>query len=526
MSGDELKLLPQRSHVRGNVALKWMSRNVASVALAAVLAVGLAPLANVSFAEASSAIVSGALQQGAADPDASDAVFEKSEVVYANLSSEGTAEAAYVVNRFDVEKGGTIVDYGPYEDVRVISGTDGVRLDGDAASIKAGEGVAFYQGNIAGVQLPWDISIEYSLDGSKVDADELAGSSGHVQIDVSTSKSPGVDPTFFDSFMLQATFTIDSSTCSRVRADGATLADAGSNQQVAFTVLPGQDAALTVEMDAEGFEMAGMQIVAIPYSSPVEVPDTSGMSEGMEQLADGVSDATRGAEQLAGSGSALVSGADALADAFSQANTSAGGIGDGGSAIVESASTIGDSIGQQAAGLSQLSAMLDAAMAQDPDLQMNPSIIELKYAIDQMAAGMSALTTGYSSYEEGVKQYVDGMSAFEAGLSQLESGSAELASGIRQYVAGVEGLSDGMQRLDSETSTLPARMQSEIDDMMSEFDFPEFTGASFASSKNASVRTVQFVMSTPDIVAPDEDAGDVEEEREETFFDRFLKLFG
>ena len=48
----------------------------------------------------------------------STATFEKSEAVYANLAADGAPEAVYVVNRFDVEAPGTIVDEGDYEAVR------------------------------------------------------------------------------------------------------------------------------------------------------------------------------------------------------------------------------------------------------------------------------------------------------------------------------------------------------------------------------------------------------------------------
>src|SRR5690625_5561585 len=42
----------------------------------------------------------------------------KDEVVYGKLSSDGSVQNMYVVNSFNIEKHGTLIDYGNYEDLR------------------------------------------------------------------------------------------------------------------------------------------------------------------------------------------------------------------------------------------------------------------------------------------------------------------------------------------------------------------------------------------------------------------------
>src|SRR5690625_6654225 len=41
----------------------------------------------------------------------------KDEVVYGKLSSNGSVQNMYVVNSFAIEKHGTLIDYGNYEDL-------------------------------------------------------------------------------------------------------------------------------------------------------------------------------------------------------------------------------------------------------------------------------------------------------------------------------------------------------------------------------------------------------------------------
>lgn len=515
MKATDLKLVPTRSSVSGNVVLRWASRNAAAVAVAAALAAGIVAVpvaAPATLAVAASGEQAQQVERVAAE---GQAVFQKSEVAYVDLSYDGAPEGAYVVNRFDVEQGGSVVDHGGYTLVKNLTNTEEIALAGDAATFDVSEGTFFYQGNLGKVELPWNIHLEYSLDGKKVDADELAGKDGHVDIAMSTSQNPDVDPAFFDSFMLQVSFTLDPEKCSNLVADGATVSDAGADQTVAFTVLPGKDGSFTLSADVTDFEMAGVQVVGMAYSSPVDVPDTSGVTDGMQQLADGVSEVASGSSSLAGGGSGLVAGAHQLSDGVAQAAEGAGVVAAGGDAVLEGTKGIGDGIKGHAEGIAALNAYI-STIPGVPD--------DLKKSIGDLAAGMKQLNSAYGQYAAGVEQYVDGVDGLATGLGELESGSSSLAAGIRRYVSGMEQLNGGIQSLDDETSKLPSVVQGEIDDMMAEFDFPEFAPRSFVSAQNSNVRSVQFVMTTPDISLPDE-AEPEAEQPEESFADRFFNLF-
>lgn len=516
MKATDLKLVPARSSVRGNVVLRWASRNAATVAVAAALAVGMVAVPVAAPATLAAAASGEQAQQVERVAAKGQAVFQKSEVAYVDLSYDGAPEGAYVVNRFDVEQGGTVVDHGEYSLVKNLTTTEGIELVGDAATFDVSEGTFFYQGNLGKVELPWNIDLEYSLDGKKVDAAELAGKDGHVDIAMSTSQNPDVAPAFFDSFMLQVSFTLDPEKCSNLVAEGATVSDAGADQTVAFTVLPGKDGSFSLSADVTDFEMAGVQVVGMAYSSPVDVPDTSGVTDGMQQLADGVSEVASGSSSLAGGGSGLVAGAHQLSDGVAQAAEGAEGLQASGDAMLEGAAGIGKGIELQAQGMAELKTATESLPLGIAD--------DLKKAIEKMDAGMQQLNGEYNQYAAGVEQYVEGVDGLASGLDDLESGSSSLAAGIRRYVSGMEQLNGGIQSLDDETSKLPSVVQGEIDDMMAEFDFPEFAPRSFVSAQNSNVRSVQFVMTTPDISVPDE-AEPEPDQPEETFADRFFNLF-
>ena len=238
------------------VALLTVTLSVACVPSALALAEGDA--ASSSSASAASA--------------SSAATYEKSEVVYATLAASGAPKAVYVVNRFDVEVPGTVVDHGDYTSVQNLTNETELARIGDATTFEAEAGTLYYQGDAANAALPWNVSLSYELDGKKVEADQLAGASGNLAVHVTTARNEAIDPAFYDSFMLQITFTLPGDVASDVEGEGATIAQSGEDATAAFTVLPGQDADFTLTAKVRNFKMPGAQIAALPYSSVVEMP--------------------------------------------------------------------------------------------------------------------------------------------------------------------------------------------------------------------------------------------------------------
>lgn len=572
--------------------------------------------------------------------DTSTATFEKSEVVYASLASDGAPEDVYVVNRFEVERAGSITDFGAYSAVQNL--TDGTALTNEdgQTSFEVGEGVFSYQGTMVNQMLPWNIDIAYELDGRNVSAGDLAGASGLLSIHLSTAQNKQVDEAIYKSFMMQITFTLPQSACSDVVADGATIATAGEDTTVAFTVLPGHDGDFTLSAEVENFTMDGVQIAALPYAQVMEMPDTDAMVDDMTELSDAVSQLTQGTESLAAGIDELTSGAQSLSS-----GTAAFGDGlrtlDGSSTLlVNSSSQIKGALSDIAAGFSgadfsslenlgQLPATLRTLAAGLDTLQANVSQVQAGYsqalialdsaikaipsdvtsdeiaalkasvtsdqeatvnklvtayqaaqtvkatygngavfdgagtllatlaagattdgslaqqaaALRQMAdqleasldmdalkqlpalvSGLSQLSSQYGQFHEGLSQYASGLSALSANYTQIESGVGQFAGGTEQVASGANELSGGMGELNEATITLPDTMREEIDSMMADYDFPEFEPTSFVSEKNMQTTSMQFVMATPAIDAPEEEIAE-EPEYEPTLWERFLALF-
>lgn len=365
---------------------------------------------------------------------ASTATYRKSEVVYANLTASGKPEAVYVVNRFDVTGAGSIADYGDYTAVQNLTNRTDLKRQGNATVFEAGEGAFFYQGDAARTALPWSVSLEYKLDGKTVSADQLAGASGALSIRVGTARNDAVPPAFYDSFMMQITFTLPGAAASDVTAEGATVASAGQDTTVAFTVLPGHNGNFELKAQVKDFHMAGAQIAALPYSSVIEMPDTSGMADGMTSLSDAVSQLAAGASSLASGASALSSGVQEL----SSGTTSFG----------QGLAQLDSSSGALVGASSQIKTAFDAmsAVLSKIDPAQLEQLKQLPYAIDQIADGLEAVARQTHAVQQ---EYAQAMTALDGAIGGLlaNAPTQDQIDSLKEYVKDDPSQAETVQKL-------------------------------------------------------------------------------
>ncbi len=352
-------------------------------------------------------------------------VRTKDEIIYATLQNDGTPGSIYVVNQFEVDTAGVVVDWGEYDSVQNLTNTDPIAQDGDKVSFSAEPGNFYYQGNMTSENLPWNIGIEYFLDGKKTDAETLAGQSGDLEIRLASWQNEKVDPTFYENYMLQITVTLNAGTSSNIDAPDATIADAGGNKTIVYTVFPQKDADFTLHATVSDFEMDGIQISAVPYSMNVEFPDTDEEFGDLEQLPDAVSDLNDGVSDLA-------EGAHALKEGAAELTSGSGSIQRGLNTLSGNATNLTDASAQINGALSSIAASLNGESIGDIDLS---SLAALPQALTQLSEGLGGVSGGLSDLKDGfVPAYAALDSAIqgipEAGVTQerIEAMKTALAS--------------------------------------------------------------------------------------------------
>lgn len=248
----------------------------------------------------------------------------KEEVVYGVLDAQGQVEGLYAVNVFD---GGDIADYGDYASVHPLNTEDEISYADGEVRFHSDAQRVYYQGNLNTRDLPWLFQLSCRLDGQAVTAEDLAGKSGHVEIELDIRRNPDYQGELFKSHALQITALLDMEKCRNITAEGATQANVGTSRQLSYIVLPNTEKTILISADATDFEMDAISINGVQLSLDINVDDSE-LSEQTDKIVDagtemddGAQELLDGATELAEHNAELLDGAQQIVDAiFDAAN--------------------------------------------------------------------------------------------------------------------------------------------------------------------------------------------------------------
>lgn len=444
-------------------------KHIPQVLLALVLVVALTPMTRAFAATGMSSAGTSDTSAAGTTPAQGSAAADKDEVVYALLDGGGAPKSGYVINHFKVGTAGTLVDYGAYDSTMNLTSTQQLTVDAGQISVPVETGDFYYEGVLSTVDLPWNIAVSYKLDGASVDPSALAGSSGKLEIDISTTQNKGVDPVFYKNYLLQIQLTLPTDKVSDLEATGATVASVGSNEQVAFMVMPDKKGKLKLTAQVSDFEMKGIQISGVPFNMVFDVPDTSSMvgdlsdlSDAISQLNDGVGELTDGIGQLEDGAPALAAGSSQVQDGLNLLSGNTTLLTDASAKIngalaalsqqVASEGIDPDQITQLIDALRQLSAALYSGDATDPGLYEGLAQIQggLDQAVDTLDSLIGGLPTVDATdlYALGAELPGSGLSASAQNtISELMDLNTQAATlmGYWYGAGGTGGIKDGLQ---------------------------------------------------------------------------------
>lgn len=318
------------------------------------------------------------------------AFSSKDEVIYGNMDANGMMQDLYVVNTFRVTEPGKMIDHGDYTAIRNLSNLHEMeKKQNNTVHFQADEEEFYYQGKMENQPLPWDVSITYLLDGKEIEPNDLAGKSGSLEIQLSTSKNEEVDPVFFENYILQIAITLDPAKANNIQAPEGTEANAGKNKQITFSVMPEQEEEVIVSADVTNFEMQPIEINAAPYSMSIESPDIGGMTGKMQDLAGAISEVNSGVGELSLGIDELNQGAKEISNGSSEYRSGIKELDQSSSVLVNGSSSIQDAIKKINKSVQASTGNLDLSQLQ-----------ELPAGLRQVAGGLKKNAQGIDTLKE------------------------------------------------------------------------------------------------------------------------------
>ena len=354
------------------------------------------------------------------------------EVIYAKLDAAGEPLSAYAVVALNGDAGESVTHYGAYTAVENLTDTSALTYEDGAVTATIPEGGRlYYQGTLESFELPWDIAIGYELDGRSISPAELGGQSGALEMSLSVKPNGNAPGAFADEMMLQITVTLDASLCKNISAGGATVANAGGDKTLAFTVLPGAEAEYTVTADVEDFTMAGLTIAGVNYDIASAMGDTAEITDGVGQMTDAISQLSDGASQLASGAGSLRSGAGSFGSGLSTLSA-------GSAELVAGSEQIAGALAQISASLPGAGAGTDAEAAAEAAAAagMDPEAAAAAGA-QSAGAGMTLDLSALAQLPAGLEQAADGLEQAGAALAQLAEGYCAAYPALAQAVEAI-----------------------------------------------------------------------------------------
>lgn len=229
------------------------------------------------------------------------------ETLYLNLDYYGAISDANVVKGIEFNKQETYTDYGTYTEVVCLGNDEDPKFENGEVVLKAPEngGRLFFQGTLdnSAVQSPWSFDLGYKLNGRAVEAKDLAGTSGLVEIDIDAMANKQVSEYMRNNFMLLIAVPVDLSKCYSVDAPDSQTSSIGDMTVVIYECLPGKDGHFEVRIGTDSFETVGVMMIMSPgtVSDLKDLKDlkelkdkfrtnTNAMMDDMEALMDNVTD--------------------------------------------------------------------------------------------------------------------------------------------------------------------------------------------------------------------------------------------
>ncbi|WP_337019431.1 YhgE/Pip domain-containing protein [Oceanobacillus massiliensis] len=416
------------------------------------------------------------------------AISAKDEVIYANLDAAGKQRELYVVNTFHVTEPGQITDYGDYTSISNLTNlTEMKQTQDNAIQFETDEGEFYYQGNMDGKALPWNIAISYVLDGEKISPSELAGKDGKLEIHLSTTANEEVDPIFFENYLLQISLKLDPAIFNEIQAPDGNEANAGKDKQITFTVMPEQEEELVVEANVENFEMDPIEIAATPYSMAMESPDVGGMTDDMQSLSSAIAEVNDGVGQLNQGISDLNTGASELSNGSTEYRNGITELSRSSSELINGSTSIQDALQTMNESLQASSGSMDIS-----ELKALPDGLEqIAGGLQETAAGLDTLKENYSTAYGTLDEAITAIPAYEINDADIEalyeSGANEdvvnklvetyaaaqtvkrTYSSVREAFAAVDGtlvqVSGAISEMAENLETIAAEFSSSIEEM-------------------------------------------------------------
>lgn len=406
------------------------------------------------------ATISALLLLGCAAPAfAADATVEKKETSYLILNADGSVQEQITSDWLHSDDGfDAVTDESDLSDIQNLKSDVMPEQSGNTLKWTTDETDIYYQGKNS-AQAPVGVSIEYTLDGKAVTADELKGQSGHLVATVKLTNNTGEEVTVngkkrtvYTPFFTVAAAVLPSENFKNITTEHGLVESDSKTQVACYLAMPGMKEAvsdllpdsfdklddlmldtLTLEADVTDCTVPTFLFAAAPSLSDLDLDEASDeLGDTMDELTDAIDQLKDGSGALDDAVGTLVESLDTFASSYSQFDAGVGSalsgtqtLANGTENLLENAQLLATKTGELSLGAIQLqnsTAQLAGVMNQ----QLVPGLVEASEKKTALEDKMTELSGKLETVE------IPDMTALKA---QLGAGAEQVFDGAASGAA-------------------------------------------------------------------------------------------
>ena len=436
---------------------------------------------------------------------------ETDETVYINMDYYGAPTNTRIVKGVNLNGHTEFTDFGDYKDVYNMSTFDEPTLKEGSVywKLNTDKNRFYYEcipNDTVNIQMPWNFDVSYKLNGVPVEADQCAGASGTIQMDIHAVPNTYASDYYKNNMMLVCATGIDMSKALSIDAPGAQIQSFGTYKLVMFMGLPGEENTFTVRIGSNDFESMGL----IMFMTPATTSALDIMSS-MRDIKDRLENS---GDNLYTGVSSMLSTMQAVQGSLSSMSSGISGIDQVRKQLIKDRGTLDPRTDAALNALDELTGKSDSLI---------PELNSAKETLTALNATTSSILTTLEESGEDIPEYQKLLNDVKTSLGNLEDLFDDLddeTSNGSWNISQVRSASEDLQKeLDALTKDLKS-LSGSLDDLDLETpvstELTKYVSAMTSSTaqsagKDASQQKYLEIMSTITDDMSDEEKAEIEE---------------
>ena len=326
------------------------------------------------------------------------------EAYYAMTDYYGNLTDGSVVKSYRTNGIATLTDYGDYDEI--INLTDGTMpaRNGGMTTFRLDEktlpGTFYFEGKTTKPfqQLPWTISMSYTLNGVPTKAEDLAGQAGVVEIRLDIVPNGRASEYARNNYTLEAMAIFNQDDILSLEAPGAQVQLIGNLRAVLFLGLPGEECHYTIRVGSEDFAFGGMTFLMVPATLS-QIEEIAKLSERKDDLEENYNKLSGSIDSLLDAMTAMTGSLNASANGLEQLNKARGIFSDGKGVIYSGTDALREDLSNLADVLEPVEGQIEA---------LSKTISDSKSTLRSMTNTVSDLKDDLKDVESALRDLEDG----------------------------------------------------------------------------------------------------------------------